>query len=82
MLASMWRKGNLSTPLVGMYIGAASMEISMQVKTLKTELPAIPLLGIFLKKTLSSKRYMHPNVRTSTVYNSQDMETTYMSINR
>ena len=29
-----------------------------------------------------SKRYMHPSVHCSTIYNSQDMEATYMSINR
>ena len=28
------------------------------------------------------KRYMHPNVHSSTVYNSQDMETTKVSANR
>jgi len=30
----------------------------------------------------NSKRYMHPNVHCSTVYNSQDMEATYMSTDR
>ena len=30
----------------------------------------------------NSKRYMHPNVHCSTIYNSQDMETTEMSIDR
>ena len=29
-----------------------------------------------------SKRYMHANVHSSTIHNSQDMETTQMSINR
>ena len=48
-------------------------------KKLKIELPynpAIPLLGIHLKKmkTLTQK-YMHPHVHCSSVYNSQDMET-------
>ena len=28
------------------------------------------------------KRHVHPNVHCSTVYNSQDMETTWMSISR
>ena len=45
-------KGNPPTLLVGMYIGAATMENSMEVpqKTKNTELsydPAIPLLGIY-----------------------------------
>ena len=38
--------------------------------------PEIPLLGIYPKKTYNSKRYMHPNVHCSTVYNSQDTEAT------
>ena len=48
------------------------------LKKLKVELsydPAIPLMDIHLEKT-NSKRYMHPNVHSSTVYNSQDMEAT------
>ena len=48
------------------------------LKKLKIELPydpAIPLLGIYLEKT-NSKRYMHPNVHSSIIYNSQDVETT------
>ena len=49
------------------------------LKKLKTELPypAIPLLGIHLKKTIIfTKGYMHPYVHSSTIYNSQDMEAT------
>ena len=47
-------------------------------KKLKTDLPydpAIPLLGMYQEKT-DAKRYMHPNVHSSTIYNSQDMEAT------
>ena len=32
--------------------------------------------------TLQSQEYMHPCVHCSTVYNSQDMEAAYVSINR
>ena len=50
------------------------------LKKLKLELPydpAIPLLGIFPKQTnFNSKRYRHPNVHSSIIYNSQDMEAT------
>ena len=51
------------------------------LKKLKIELPydpAIPLLGIYPEKMKNSnlKRYMHPNVHSSTIYNSQDMEAT------
>ena len=30
----------------------------------------------------NSKRYMHPKIHHNTIYNSQDMEATKMSINR
>ena len=48
---------------------------------LKLELPydpTIPLLGIYQKnnKNTNSKRYMHPNVHSSIIYNSQDIEAT------
>ena len=49
------------------------------------ELPydlAIPLLGIYLDETFIEKD-MHPYVaHGSTIHNSQDMETTQMSIER
>ena len=47
------------------------------LKKLKIELPydpAILLLGIYPDKTI--KRYLHPYIHTSTIYNTQDMETT------
>ena len=47
----MWKKGNARALLVVMYIGAATMENSME--KLKIELPynpVIPLLGIYPKK--------------------------------
>ena len=34
------------------------------------------------KRDSNWKRYMYPNVHCSTIFNSQDMETTYVSINR
>ena len=37
--------------------------------------PAVPLLDMCLQKT-NLKRYTHPSVHSSTIYNSQDMETT------
>ena len=49
------------------------------LKILKIELlydPAIPLLGIYPEKKHNLKRYMHPNVYSSTIYNSQDMRAT------
>ena len=38
--------------------------------------PAIPLLGIYTDKTFSEKDTCHPYVHTSTIHNTQDMETT------
>ena len=48
---------------------------------LKVELPydpAISLLGTYLKKNENTnlERPMHPNVHSSIIYNSQDMEAT------
>ena len=54
------------------------------LKKLEIELPQdpeIPQLGIHTKET-RTERYIYPNVHRSTVYNSQDMETTQMSIGR
>ena len=53
------------------------------LKKLQIELrydPAIPLLGIHTEET--RKREVYPNVHHSTIYNSQDMEATLMSISR
>ena len=54
-----WKKGNPSTPLVGIYIGEATMENTMEVSLkLKIELPsdpAVPFLDINLEKTMIQK---------------------------
>ena len=53
------------------------------LKKLKLELPydtAIPLLG--KEENSNLKRYMHLNVHSNTIYNSQDVEATYVSIDR
>ena len=49
----------------------------MSLKKLKTELPydpAIPLLGIYLERTIIWKDTCAPHVHCSTIYDSQDME--------
>ena len=54
------------------------------LKKLEIELPydpAIPLQGLHTKGT-RTERYTYPSVHCSTVYNSQDMEATQMSIGR
>ena len=40
------------------------------------------LLGIYPEKNHNSKRHMHLSVHCSTIYNSQDMEATQMTISR
>ena len=56
MLERVWKERNLPTLLVGLQTGAATMEKSMEIPSkLKIELPydpAIPLLGVYLEKTL------------------------------
>ena len=53
---------------MGIYIGAAAMENSMEVKKLKIELPydpAIPLVGIYPGKILILKDTCTPLFRVS-----------------
>ena len=52
------------------------------LRKLKIELPcdpAIPLLGIYPKKTIIPKIYIHLNVHCSTIYNSQGIEPNFSS---
>ena len=44
--------------------------------------PVIPTSGYLSRENHNSKRYVHPNVHFSTIYHSQGMETTQMSIER
>ena len=57
MLERLWTKGNLPTLLVGMKIGAVTMENSMEVpQETKSRIimqPAIPLLSIYPDKPIS-----------------------------
>ena len=78
MLVRTWRKGNPCALLVGLQIGAATMVWGF-LKEVKMELLddlEISLLGIYPKKIQNTnfKRYMHPYVHCSIIYNSQDME--------
>ena len=66
--------------LVGMQAGAATLENSMEVpqkiKNRTTLQPNIALLGIYprLYRYAVSKGPMHPHVYSSTINNSQSME--------
>ena len=53
-------------------------EYEVSLKKIKIELPYDPTPGHITGKVenSNSKRYMHPNVHSSAVYNSQDMEAT------
>ena len=76
------RKGNPWTLLVGMKIGAATMENSMEVPQKTKNRTAIwssnSTPGYISEENGNTnlKRYMHPNVHSSIIYNSQDMEAT------
>ena len=57
------------------------------LKKLKTDLPndpEIPLIGIYSEKNKNTnlKRYIHPNVQGSIIYNSRDTKETQVSTNR
>ena len=57
-------------------------EYGGSLKKLKIELlydPAIPLQGMYPEEF---ERYMHPNIHSSTVYNSQDLEASQALINK
>ena len=62
------------------------MEKSVEApQKLKIELPyapAISLLGIYPDKTIIQKDTRAPYISSSTIYNNQDMETTYMFTDR
>ena len=80
MLERMWSEGNPPTLLVGMQIGTATTENSMEVpsrtKNRATIRPCILSLGHISREKHAQKWYMHPSVHCSTFYNSQDMEAT------
>ena len=85
MLASLWRKGSLSTLLVGMQMVQPLWKTVWNfLKKLKMELlfdPAIPLLGIHPRiLTHQFKRPMHLYAHNSVIYNSQVLETVLFTI--
>ena len=64
---------------IGMQIGAATMENSMEVpqkiKNSTTIWSSNPTPGHISRQNYNLKRHVHPYVYNSTIYNSQDMET-------
>ena len=69
-----------------MQIGTATMENGMEVplktRNRTTIWPCKPTPGHIAREKHNPNRCMHPNIRCSTVYNSQDMEEIYMSLDR
>ena len=55
-----------------------SMEVPQKTKNRATKWPSNPTPGHISREKHNLKRYRHPNIYCSTIYNSQDMETTYM----
>ena len=57
---------------------------SLKVKIELPYDPEVPLLGKYLEKmkTLNLKRYVHPNIHSSTIHNNQVMESTEMAVDR
>ena len=72
--------------LVGMKTDKATMEDSMEIplkaSNKTTICPSNPTAGHTHRGNQKRKRHVYPNVHHSTVYNSQDMEATQMSISR
>ena len=80
----MWRKQNPPTLLEGMLTGAATIEnsikfnFSSKIKNRATIWPCNSTPGHISEENENTnlKRYMHPNVHSNTIYNSQDIEAT------
>ena len=74
------RKRKLPTLLVGMLISTTttgnSMKDPQKAKNRSTIWSRNPTPGCISRENHNSKRHIHPNVHCSTIYNSQDMETT------
>ena len=82
----MWIKGNPHALLVGMQIGATTVESTMdnsqKIKNGTVFWPSIPTSGNISKGTQNtdSKEHTHPYVHYSIIYNCQDMEAAQVPI--
>ena len=76
VLARMQRKGNPLAPLVGMQTGAATLENSMEVPQKAKNRTTLGSSNHTTRyspkqyKSANSKRYKHPDVYSSSIYNS------------
>ena len=84
----MWRKGNPCAQYLGMETGATTVENSMEapqkIKNRNTTWDSNSTTRYLLKenKNINLKRFMQNDAYCTIIYNSQDMETTQVSINR
>ena len=86
-LGALWSKASPPTQLVGMLVQPLWQRVQRCLKTWKESYHMIPQphsrTNMQRKvKTLIQKLGVHPNIRNSTMNNSQDMETTQVTINR
>ena len=58
------------------------MEVPLKTKNRVTLWSSNSTLGHISIENHNLKRYMHPNIHCHTIYNSQDLEATSMSVNR
>ena len=81
MLARMWRKGNLFALLVGMQIGASTVEMGQNGSAFW---PSDPTSGNVSKGTQNTnlKGHKHPYAHCCIISNCQDMDAAQVSINR
>ena len=66
MLVRVWRKGSLCALLVGMQIGAATVESSVEVpQKFKNRTISNSTSGYFSeeRENINSERYMHPQIQ-------------------
>ena len=82
----MWRKGNPLALLVGMQIDTPTMEDDMEIplktRNKTTIWPSDPNPRHIPWGNQNWKRHMYPNVYCSTIYNSHNMEATYISTDK
>ena len=78
MLERVWRKWNSPMLLVGMCVGAATMEDIMEITQKTKNRVAIQSInstpGYISRQNSNSKSYMHQYVHSNTIHNSQDRE--------
>ena len=78
MVERVWREGNPPILLLGNQISTTTMENSMEIplktKNIATICSSNLTPGHISGGNHNLKRYMHPNVHRTTIYNSQDMK--------